>query len=57
MIPPVSNAAPGALAASANRTNDAGKTQFDTLGLGALIYFFWAHRWVDPYFLELKSLF
>lgn len=27
------------------------------LGLAALIYFFWAHRWVDPYFLELKQLF
>ena len=27
------------------------------LGLAALIYFFWAHRWVDPYFLELRELF
>lgn len=27
------------------------------LGLAALIYFFWAHRWVDPYFFELKLLF
>ena len=27
------------------------------LGLAALIYFFWAHRWVDPYFLELHELF
>ena len=27
------------------------------LGLAALIYFFWAHRWVDPYFLELRQLF
>ncbi|MDQ5978480.1 MAG: leader peptidase (prepilin peptidase) / N-methyltransferase [Verrucomicrobiota bacterium] len=27
------------------------------LGLAALIYFFWAHRWVDPYFLDLKKVF
>jgi len=27
------------------------------LGLAALIYFFWAHRWVDPYFAELRQLF
>ncbi len=27
------------------------------LGLAALIYFFWAHRIVDPYFYELKLLF
>jgi leader peptidase (prepilin peptidase)/N-methyltransferase len=27
------------------------------LGLAALIYFFWAHRIVDPYFFELKLLF
>lgn len=27
------------------------------LGLAALIYFFWAHRWVDPYFLDLRQLF
>ncbi len=27
------------------------------LGLASLIYFFWAHRWVDPYFFELKLLF
>jgi leader peptidase (prepilin peptidase)/N-methyltransferase len=27
------------------------------LGLAALIYFFWAHHWVDSYFLELRELF
>lgn len=27
------------------------------LGLAGLIYFFWAHRWMDAYFLELQPLF
>jgi len=27
------------------------------LGLAALLYFFWAHRWVDAHFHELKMLF
>jgi leader peptidase (prepilin peptidase)/N-methyltransferase len=27
------------------------------LGLAALIYFFWAHQWVDPYFADLRDLF
>jgi leader peptidase (prepilin peptidase) / N-methyltransferase len=27
------------------------------LGLAALIYFFWAHTWVDAYFLDLRLLF
>lgn len=27
------------------------------LGLAALIYFFWAHPWVDAYFLQLSPLF
>ena len=27
------------------------------LGLAALVYFFWAHRWVDAYFHELQPLF
>jgi flagellar protein FlgJ len=42
MIPPVSSAAPGALAASANRTNDAGKIkdaarQFEALLIGQML--------------------
>jgi leader peptidase (prepilin peptidase)/N-methyltransferase len=27
------------------------------LGLAALLYFFWAHTWVDAYFLKLEPLF
>lgn len=27
------------------------------LGLAALVYFFWAHRWVDAYFRDLQPLF